>query len=866
MTKNRSRICQNISVRVFVKIGKKDKSVSLMINQYPVTMKKVSLHIILFLIASMICHSVLGQAGKQKVNDTTYMLTYDHGGLILWGSDHFGERLRNAVEWLDKYKSFRIGLDNEAYIYDYLGENEPQLMNEIKGYLQKYKGRFGIGSSTYGQPLSQFINDESNVRQIAYALAAEEKYFSYRPPVYLMSEHAMHSQLPQILNGFAYDGAIMRTHFMMYGYNPTFNVPIGLWTGVDGSEIPAIPTYTGEGATFGKTTMDTWILTRYPSKESPESMEAYRKKFRNINPLLASRADDSGLRKEELVKEYDTKPKFQWILLDELLQKYPKAKEPMVTGPNDFTVRMPWGYCGNEIWNNSRKAETGVLIAERLAAIEFLTGGQSHDADLDKAWKNLLLAQHHDIQICGLLPDARRLLTESRDRSESVIRKSMGYFAENMQGDGIGQITVFNPLSWKQSCWIMADIDISRGIAKSYTAKCGETETPVKIISPEALAAGSNIMVKGVFKADIDPLSLNSYSIIANDQPGTDEKTGIITDEKNLSITTPFYNIVLSKEGGIASISDLLTGKLITGVKGRNIFLEGTINGIDCNSSGKWIIRKSAENSPMLNLVEYGFISDIPYEFEMTVYEDNPRIDCLVRFDFNGQMIGLLSEDKEDAHSPFVHEEKLRFKMFPAIDTASTGIRDLPFTIAETKNKYVEGNYWTALSDGQSGIAYLNNGNMGSVREKDGSFSIPLAYSMYYIWGTRMLYGPFTYEFALLPFKGNWKDADLHRRALEYAFMPLAIQTKPGNGSIGTTVEKIEIDADKDIIMTALYPENGKVVARFFKSGAESNTSGVNLKIGGSQLISTRLDGQVISDIAGKTLLRPWEIKTFRTR
>ena len=30
------------------------------------------------------------------VNDTTYMLTYDHGGLILWGSDHFKERLKNA--------------------------------------------------------------------------------------------------------------------------------------------------------------------------------------------------------------------------------------------------------------------------------------------------------------------------------------------------------------------------------------------------------------------------------------------------------------------------------------------------------------------------------------------------------------------------------------------------------------------------------------------------------------------------------------------------------------------------------------------------------------------------------------------------
>ena len=794
------------------------------------------------------------------------MLTYDHGGLILWGSDHFRERLQNAVEWLDKYKSFKIGLDNEAYIYDYLGENEPLLMDEIKGYLQKYQGRFAIGSSTYGQPLSQFINDESNVRQISYALAAEKKYFNYRPPVYLMSEHAMHSQIPQLLNGFGYDGAIMRTHFMMYGYNPTFDLPIGLWTGVDGSQIPAIPTYVGEGATFGKTTIDTWILTRYPGKDSPDPMEYFRKKFSKINPLLASRADDSGLRKEELVKEYDKKPKFQWILLDDLLGKYPEAKEPMLTGPNDFAVRMPWGYCGNEIWNASRKAEISVLIAERLAAIELLSDGKSHDADLDKAWKNLLLAQHHDIQICGLLPDSRRLLTESTVRSEQVINESMGYFAGNMQGGGLAQITVFNPLSWKQSSWIMTDIDISRGMAKSYIAKCGEEEIPVRIISPEASEAGSNIMVKGVFKTTLDPLSLNSYSIIAGDQPLTDEKSGISIDDKQLIINTPYYKITLSKNGGVTSVHNLRTGKLITGGTNRAAFFEGTIDGQNSRSSGKWMIRKSTDNSPEATMVEHGFIADIPYEFQMTVYEDNPRIDCKVKFDFNGQRIGLLSEDKRDSHSPFVHEEKLRFKMFPAVDTSGTGIRDLPFAIAETKNKYVEGNYWTAFSDGKSGIAYFNKGSMGSVREKDGSFSIPLAYAMYYVWGTRMLYGPFSYEFALLPFSGDWREADLHRRALEYSFLPETLQTSPGTGRMGSNIEKIELDADRDVIMTALYPENGKVVARFFKSGDTGTTSTVAIKIGGSQLVETRLDGKVIGDVNGKTMLKAWEIKTFRMK
>ena len=459
-----------------------------------------------------------GQTRKvTTANDTTYMLTYDHGGLILWGSDHFRERLTNAIQWLDKYPSFKIGLDNEAQIYDYFAKNEPQLLNELKRLLQEYKGRFAIGSCTYGQPLSQFINDESNIRQISYALEAERKYFNYRPPVYLMSEHAMHSQIPQIIKGFGFDGAIMRTHFMMYGYNPTFNVPIGWWVGLDGSKIPTIPTYTGEGAEFAKTTVDNWILTRYPGKDSQESMEDYRKKFENIKPLLASRADDSGLRKEELVSQYDKKPMFSWVLLDKLMSKYPKPQTDMVTKPNDFVVRMPWGYCGNEIWNDSRKAETSVLIAERLAALESLNGGQSHLEELDNSWKNLLLAQHHDIQICGLLPDARKLLPVSISKSEQSINESMTYFAENMRGEGTKQVTVFNPLSWKQTRWIYANVGLNKGEARNFVAKCGDKKVPVIIISSNKLSDGSILDARIAFKAELPPLSVISFSIIAAD-------------------------------------------------------------------------------------------------------------------------------------------------------------------------------------------------------------------------------------------------------------------------------------------------------------------------------------------------------------
>ena len=391
--------------------------------------------------------------------------------MILWGTDHFAERLRDAVGWLDRYPGFKIGLDNEAYVYDYLAERDPALLAELRGDLEKYAGRLGIGTCTYGQPLSCFINEESNIRQIAYALKTDRERLGCAPAIYLMSEHAMHSQMPQILAGFGFRGAIMRTHFMMYGYNPTFDVPIGWWVGLDGSRLPTVPTYPGEGAQFFKTTADNWFLTRYPGPDAKLGPADFQKQFAHIRPLLATRADDSGLRKEALVKQLEGNPDYRWLLLEELPSVFPKPTTEMKTLPNDFSVRMPWGYCGNEIWNLSRQAEVRVLTAERLAAIELLLGGTNREPSLARAWKNLLVGQHHDIQICGLLPDARKFLTTSIAASTNVANASLQFVASQMKCNGLAQVTVFNPLSWPRREWVEAELTLPRSAANAVAVR-----------------------------------------------------------------------------------------------------------------------------------------------------------------------------------------------------------------------------------------------------------------------------------------------------------------------------------------------------------------------------------------------------------
>lgn len=764
---------------------------------------------------------------------------------------------------MDRYPGFKIGLDNEAYTYDYLAEHNPEVLEEIRGYLKRYAGRFGVGTCTYGQPLSQFINEESNIRQIGYALEADRRHLGCAPTVYLMSEHAMHSQIPQILKGFGFAGSIMRTHFMMYGYNPTFDVATGWWVGLDGSRIPTIPTYEGQGAQFGKTTIDNWILTRYPGPESNTPLEDFRTKFAHIQPLLASRADDARLRREELVKEYEGNAEYRWVLLEEIFPAFPAPTRELKTEPNDFHVRMPWGYCGNEIWNSSRRAEVEVLTAERLGAVEFLLGGRDREADLRQAWKNLLVSQHHDIQICGLLKDARKFLPASIAASRRVKDESLRYVASRMRGEGVAQVTAFNPLSWPRKESVEFALSLPRGAAKNLVAKRGTEAVRTAVFSADLYSDGSIREASVVIAAELPALGFASYSLAPAQETLEQRVESVRVDAENLIVTTPYLEVRLHRKGGIDLLVDRGTGQSLLREGKRSGFFTGKIDGQAWESKGAWVVEMARGGAPWAVAREAGLVGSIPYTLEINIRADTPRLDCRAMFHFNGQRIGRLSENKRDSYSPFLHEEKLRFKLFPAVEEDAVGVRDLPFAVAETTDRYVEGNYWTALTDNRVGVALFNRGTMGSVREKDGGFSMPLAYAMYYVWGTRMLNGHYTYEFAVYPFEGRWAEADLHRRALEYSFPCVSICTAPGNGRLGSEVRVLDVSSS-DVILSALYNEKGRVYARLYEHQGRASEASVRYALGKVKLTEVNLAGQEVEPISGSLTFRPWQIRTIQ--
>ncbi|MCL2773551.1 MAG: hypothetical protein FWD71_09405, partial [Oscillospiraceae bacterium] len=707
-----------------------------------------------------------------------YLLSYDHGGYILWG-EYLKNQLQSAYDWLEKYPCFKIGLDNECFAYDIYSQISPDIITGIQDALKKYKNRFAIGSSTYGQPLSLFINEESNIRQITYAVYTNKKYFNSTPPVFVISEHALHSQIPQIIAQAGYSGAIMRTHFMMYGYNPTYASPFGWWEGSDGTRIRTVPTYYGEGAAFAVATLDNVILTRWPDN-TPHSLEEFAEKFRDIKPLLASRFDDITLRCEGLVSHVEKNPgKYKFILLEELLDLYDKnPADAYVASPNNFKARMPWGYCGNEIWNNCRRAEINVITAEKLNAVAVLTNGNYSDncAEIEESWKYLLAAQHHDVQICGLISDAREFLSKSLDLSEKAFQSSIKYLSGKISYEAGGTyVNVFNPNSWECASIVTAEIKFPRSASnlhyKGFYAVFDDDEKIPCDVQALDVKGGYIRRANITFCAKAAALTFKSYKIEGVEEPFAPE----IKYEDNI-INSKYY-IVKLNENGIVSVYDKLSEKTVINSENGSLF-KGVINGVACCSSGKWNVFAEGRGA---KAVYHGDIGGISIIFTLSIRHDIKRLECHVRFFHNGELIGsVVDASKVQFHentNGFIHEDKLCFALSPVFinNGQMTKIRDIPFMIAETETeqKYIQGNYWTAVSDSVNGVAVFNKGAMCSVYN-NGELLIPLEYANHYVWGDRYLYGEYTHEFALIPFTDIWQKADIHRKALEYEY-PFAV-------------------------------------------------------------------------------------------
>lgn len=777
-------------------------------------------------------------------NKKLYILTYDHGGYVLW-KDEVRPRLNKILNWMEKYPKLKIGLDYESFAFDEFSRCDPEINDMIRTLLEKYPDRVGLGATTYGQPLSLTISEESNARQLIYAVRTNKRFFKKTPNVYAISEYALNNQTPQLAKLCGYEAAIFRSHVMGYGYPETFDSAWGLWVGKDKTELACVPTYDNEGRGFNCCTVDNWILSRWPENDL-YSLEDYEEMFAKYSPLLASRYDDLTQDIEPITQYIETKSNYEYVLLEDIPMLYGEAKDRLVTNDNDFHVQMPWGYCGNEIFNGCRNAETQAVQAEKLNSLAVMLGACAQTELLDEAWKYALAAQHHDVTICGLLDLFRRFIPASLDASKKVKEKSLEFISSHFSASNDNSVLAINLHSFDVDEWLDTEKGAVHAVLPAFTAKC-------------------------IRKSE--------------------EKFFYEWNEKSGELTTPNYILKLTDKG-IAYIDEVKTARRILD-NGEGELFSAVVEEKGQTSKGKWSVDISSCGALA---VQNGIIGGIPYRFEMKFNGESQRIDCKARFEMHGEHVGIAGEkaglNKSVTVDGEIHEGKLCFNMNLCLDNVRRAVRDLPYSISDwsgdvrttedywyksdriiidekvsheksfASTTYLNGIYWVCLRDEKNGLAVMNRGCMGS-SVNGNRLSVPLLYSNLYMCGTRILDGVYEDEFALLPFDSSLTDADVHRRAVSYVYQPSVCEIEPKNGKFSEfSAAKLKTDGG-EIILTALYPENGSLLVRFCNYSDEAANARFVPSVG-AVVCETDLLGNKLNSV-GKTLtFRPWEIKTVR--
>jgi alpha-mannosidase len=146
---------------------------------------------------------------------------------------------------------------------------------------------------------------------------------------------------------------------------------------------------------------------------------------------------------------------------------------------------------------------------------------------------------------------------------------------------------------------------------------------------------------------------------------------------------------------------------------------------------------------------------------------------------------------------------------------------------------------WFDISDGTRGITFMNKG-LPAVGIIEDSVYITLLRSVYGL-SADGIAGPlvptqdalelksYTFEYAVQPHDGDWRQAEMYKQAKEFHYSPIPIQGN-SKGNLAPEFSFLKISPN-NIILSALKKaeDSDEVILRFFETNGETTKTEVEL-------------------------------------
>ncbi|WP_307807450.1 glycoside hydrolase family 38 C-terminal domain-containing protein [Naasia sp. SYSU D00948] len=465
---------------------------------------------------------------------TLYMIGNAHLDPVwLWpwqeGYQEARATFRSVIDRMDEYPDFVFTCD-QIVLLSWVEEQDPELFARITERVAE--GRWVNAGGWWVEPDCNMPMGESFARQGLYGQRYLQSRFGRHATVGMNVDPFGHNaMIPQILRGHRMDSYM----FLRPGpHESVLEETLFWWQAPDGSRVLGyrIPFEYGSppGAVDGQTDKSLGALDRTIG----DAMVFYGVGNHGGGPTKAN---------IESIYRYDRMGSFGRMQMasprryfDEVLARGDGFLSSLPVRRDDLQHHSPGCYSahsGIKAWQ--RRAQYAVLTAERWAAVAAVQAGVPYPrTDLERAWKQVLFNQFHDIlpgsAIETSYDDARDQLGEAVSIAKRITTLAHNTIARQIDipvDPATQPVVVFNPHPWD----VETDVDLQFG-SKPNGAHVVDEDGRTVLSQRTQSTATTDDRSRGalVFRADVPALGYRVYRLRPGDPAPVDGSALSVTE------------------------------------------------------------------------------------------------------------------------------------------------------------------------------------------------------------------------------------------------------------------------------------------------------------------------------------------------
>lgn len=445
---------------------------------------------------------------------TVHMIGHAHiDPTWLWrwteGYEEVRATFRSALDRMNETPAFKFTASSACF-YMWTKTVDPEMFEEIRARVKE--GRWEIAGGWWVEPDCNIPGGEAFVRHGLYSQRFFEKEFGVKAKVGFNPDSFGHAgTLPQLYKKMGID------YFVYMRPCPVFEMdyPEGTtfwWRANDGSEILACNLQ--ECYNAGDEVLSR--IKRLPTNPHLNSGQTHVLGFYGVGNHGGGPTKKAIAQILEAKNDAQHLPRVLFSTLHEYFEDFVKSTKPAAIPRISKDLQHHARGCysvHSEIKRLNRQCEHALMTAERFATAAWLLEAHPYPQDdIEKAWKDVLYNQFHDIlagtSIESSYQDSRDQLGAARHRAHIITNEAVQRIARTINTTAEGNTVVaVNPLPWPVTQTITVAPIVERALEKPlHFVDDTETVIPSQAVRSERIGSTAY-----TFTAELPAMGFRCY-------------------------------------------------------------------------------------------------------------------------------------------------------------------------------------------------------------------------------------------------------------------------------------------------------------------------------------------------------------------